>query len=123
MIKKIKNVLIWSADYRRLADWYINNLGFETVKEYKLKYDTGVLLNSGPVGLWIGKHSKVRGKNTDIFRHMIDFEVDSVGECFEVLKKSKIKIFAGPHQDPTSGKYVLTVFDADDNLVQLVGKK
>lgn len=123
MIKKINNVLIWSDNYRKLADWYIKYLGFETVKEYKHPLDTGVLLTSGPVGLWIGKHSKVKGKNKDIHRHMIDFLVDSVSEYYQKLKANKVEVFSPPKKDPTSDKYVLTVYDFDNNLVQLVGKK
>lgn len=70
-----------------------------------------------------GQHSKVKGKNKDIHRHMIDFKVDSVeGSCRE-LKAKGARFFGPPHQDPTSGTYVLTIYDADENLIQLVGGK
>ncbi len=123
MIKRINNVLIWSSDYRKLADWYIENLGFESVKEYNHPNDTGVLLVSGPVGLWIGQHSKIKGKNKDIHRHMVDFLVDSVSANYETLKSKHVKFHGPPSKDPTSDKYVLTLYDADDNLVQLVGPR
>jgi hypothetical protein len=123
MIKSINNVLIWTNDYKKLAQWYSENLGFDTVTEYNHPNDTGVLLKSGPVGLWIGQHSEVKGPNQDIHRHMVDFLVDSVTECYEKLKLKKIKLYGVPTQDPTSDKYVLTLYDLDNNLIQLVGKK
>jgi hypothetical protein len=123
MINRISNVLIWTSDYKKLADWYIANLGFETVKEYCHPNDTRVLLRAGPVGLWIGQHSKVSGKNKDIHRHMIDFLVVSVSESYRELKSKGVKFYNSPVIDPTSDKYVVTLFDADNNLIQLVGKK
>lgn len=54
MIKKIIHVLVWSENYRILADWYIDKLGFKNIKEFKHPDDTGVLLNCGQIGLWIG---------------------------------------------------------------------
>lgn len=123
MIKGITNVLIWSENYRKLADWYIEKLGFETIEEFKHPNDTGVLMRVGYVGLWIGQHSKVKGKNKDIHRFMIDFSVDSVSKSYELLKSKNVKFYCPPFREPTSDNYVATFYDADDNLIQIIGQK
>lgn len=58
MIKDISAILIWSEDYRKLADWYIEKLGLEVLEELNHPEDTGVGFQIGHVYLWIGQHSK-----------------------------------------------------------------
>ena len=123
MIKRINNVLIWSENYKRLADWYTKNLEFKNTKEYNHPEDTGILLKKGVVGLWIGQHSKVKGVNRDPHRHMIDFLVDSVGKSYDKLKKKGVKFYGPPFKNPVSDRYVVTLFDEDGNIIQLVGNK
>ena len=123
MFKNISTVLIWSENYRALADWYIDKLGLKTVEEIHHPDDTGVLLSVGEVFLWIGQHSHVYGKNKDIHRHMFNIDVDSVSEVYTHLKKKGVRFFAKPFKAPTFDKYFATFYDLDDNLVQVIGGK
>lgn len=121
MIKDITAVLIWSENYRALADWYIEKLGLHPVEELHHPKDTGVGFEVGHMYFWIGQHSKVHGKNKDEHRHMINFEVDSVTKVFEKLQSKDVTFLAEPFKAPTFDKYFATFYDLDGNLVQLIG--
>lgn len=123
MVKNISAVLIWSDNYRELAEWYREKLDLQVLEELNHPDDTGVGFQVGNVYLWIGQHSQVKGKNNDIHRHMFNFEVDSVTETYEKLIKKDVRFFAKPFKAPTMDKYFATFYDLDNNLVQLVGGK
>jgi hypothetical protein len=123
MIKNIKTVLIWSEDYKKLAKWYKDKLNLKQVEEITHPDDTGILFQVGEVGLWIGQHSKVKGKNKDLHRHMINLVVDSVEIEYKRLNAKGIKFYSKPFKAPTFDKYFATFYDLDDNLVQLYGDK
>ncbi len=123
MLRNISSVLIWSQNYRKLANWYQEKLGLTPIDELNHPQDTGVGFQVGKVYLWIGQHSKVKGKNKDIHRHMFNFEVNSVTKTYEALKAKGVKFFAKPFKAPTFDKYFATFYDFDNNLVQLIGDK
>lgn len=123
MIKNISAVLIWSDNYRALADWYKEKLGLDSIEELNHPDDTGVGFQVGEVYLWIGQHSKVNGKNKDIHRHMFNFVVDSVSESYKKLEARGVRFYAKPFKAPTMDKYFATFYDLDSNLVQLIGGK
>ena len=123
MIKNISAVLIWSEDFRALADWYQEKLDLEVLEELDHPDDTGVGFQVGNVYLWIGQHSEVKGKNNDIHRHMFNFVVDSVSESYKELLARGVKFYAKPFKAPTYDKYFATFYDLDNNLVQLIGDK
>ncbi len=123
MFKNISTVLIWSEDFRKLADWYKEVFDFKVIEELDHPQDTGVLFRVGNVNLWIGQHSEVKGKNQDINRHMFNIDVDSVTEATEYLKSKGVKFLAEPFKAPTFDKYFATFYDLDNNLVQLIGNK
>lgn len=122
-IKNISAILIWSEDYRKLADWYIEKLDLKTLEELNHPDDTGVGFQVGNVYLWIGQHSKVKGKNKDSHRHMFNFVVPSVGKAYKELEGRGVKFLAKPFKAPTFNKYFATFYDHDNNLVQLIGNK
>src|SRR6266702_1444665 len=117
MIKNIAAVLIWSENYRKLADWYSEKLGLTSLEELTHPEDTGVGFQVGDVYLWIGQHSQVKGKNNDMHRHMINFAIDSVTEAYGELEKRGVQFLAKPFKAPTFNKYFATFYDADNNLV------
>jgi catechol 2,3-dioxygenase-like lactoylglutathione lyase family enzyme len=123
--KRISTILIWSEDFRKLADWYRDVLGLKVVEELDHPQDTGVLFEfpSGGPWLWIGQHSQVTGINPYTHRHMFNISVDSVSETFEYLKSKNVKILAEPFKAPTFDKYFCTFYDLDDNLIQIIGDK
>ena len=121
MIKDITAILIWSENYRALADWYIEKLELHPIEELNHPQDTGIGFEVGHMYLWIGQHSKVHGKNNDEHRHMFNCEVDSVSEMYEKLKSKGVVFLAAPFKAPTFNKYFATFYDLDGNLVQLIG--
>lgn len=123
MIKDISAILIWSEDYKTLAKWYEEKLGLKVLEELTHRDDTGIGFQVGRVYLWIGRHSKVNGKNKDPHRHMFNFVVDSVSASYEELKSRGVKFLAAPFKAPTFEKYFATFYDLDNNIVQLIGNK
>ena len=123
MFKNISCVLIWSEDYKRLSNWYKDVLGLEAVDEITHPEDTGVEFKVGESCLWIGQHDKVHGENKDPHRHMFNLTVDSVSETFEHLQSKGVEFIASPFKAPTFDKYFATFYDADKNIVQLIGGK
>ena len=123
MFKTISDILIWSEQYRELADWYIEKLELTPIEELDHPQDTGVGFIIGQMYLWIGQHDKVKGQNKDCHRIMFNFAVDSVSDTYEILKKRGVKFFAKPFKAPTFDKFFATFFDLDGNMVQLIGDK
>jgi hypothetical protein len=123
MIKDISAVLIWSDDYKKLANWYSEKLGLAVLEELKHPDDTGIGFQVGGVYLWIGKHSEVAGKNKDPYRHMINLTVDSVEKEYQGLKDKGVDFIAAPFKAPTFDKYFATFYDLDGNVAQLIGDK
>src|SRR3990167_9743169 len=111
MLKNISAILIWSSDYRKLADWYIEKLGLTMIEEINHPQDTGVGFQVGNIYLWIGQHSKVIEKNKDKHRHMFNIDVDSVNESYQILKLKGVKFIAAPFKSPTFNKYFATFCD------------
>lgn len=123
MFKRISTILIWSSDYKKLAEWYTDKLGLKKIDELNHPKDTGIRFAVGESNLWIGRHSKVKGKNKNIHRHMFNIEVDSVTQSYKRLKFKGVKFLATPFKAPTFNKYFATFYDLDNNLIQLIGNK
>lgn len=125
MFQKISTILIWSEDFRKLANWYKDTFSLTVVEELDHPRDTGVLLSFPEQSpwLWIGQHSQVKGKNPDPPRHMFNMNVDSVSQSFEFLTKKGVKVIAKPFKAPTFDKYFATLADPDGNYFQIIGKK
>ena len=123
--QKISTILIWTDNFRRLADWYQQTFDLKVVEELSHPQDTGVLFAfpAGDTWLWIGQHSEIHGENQDPHRHMFNMNVDSVSEAYDYLLKKKVKFLAPPFKAPTMKKYFATFYDLDGNLVQLIGLK
>lgn len=121
--EKISTILIWSENVRPLADWYQNVLGLKVVETLNHPQDTGILfeVNSGGTWIWIGQHSRVKGRNTDPHRHMFNLNVASVSQAYKELKEKGVEFLAPPFKAPTMEKYFATFYDLDGNLLQLIG--
>ncbi len=123
--QKISCILIWSENYRRLADWYKDVFDFEISGSLDHPQDTGIeftLPNGGP-WLWIGKHSQIKGESKDPLRIMFNIDVDSIDETYQHLCKHKIKIIAKPFKAPTFDLWFITFSDPDGNVVQCIGPR
>lgn len=120
---KALSVGIWSENYKKLAKWYEKVLELKVKERMNLPNDTYVAFDMGENFFWIGKHSKVKGKNKDKYRHMIGFEVKKVGVEYKNLLKNKAKIIAPPFEIPTGGVWCCTFEDPEKNILQLYGEK
>lgn len=123
--KKISSILIWSENYRALADWYKDVFDFKVNEELDHPQDTGILfeLPEGGPYLWIGQHSEVTGKNKDAARIMFNIDVDSVQETYDYLVSKGVEVVAKPFKAPTFDKYFATFKDLDGNMLQIIGDK
>lgn len=123
--QKISTLLIWSEDFRKLADWYQTMFDLRVVEQLDHPTDTGILFGfpEGDTWLWIGQHSEVKGKNPDPCRHMFNINVESVDAAYQYLKNRGVSFLAVPFKAPTMNKYFATLYDPDGNLMQLIGNK
>jgi predicted enzyme related to lactoylglutathione lyase len=118
------SVGIWSDDYRKLAQWYIDTLGFEVKDQAELSDDSYIAFSfGGDAWFWIGKHDKVSGNNKDPYRIMVEFYVKSVMDTYNELQ-DKVEIIAEPFPEPTNGgNWCMTIADPEGNILQFYGKK
>lgn len=125
MFQKISTILIWSEDYRRLADWYQHVFNLKINEELHHPKDTGVLFEfpEGGPWLWIGQHSHIKGKNRDHLRMMFNINVESVSRAYAHLKEEGVSFIAEPFKAPTMDKWFATFSDPDGNTVQIIGKQ
>ncbi len=121
--QKISTILLWSADYKRLADWYQQTFDLKIVETINHPKDTGVLFEfpDGGPWLWVGQHSEVVGTNKDPNRIMFNITVESVQEGYEYLLGKGVKFLATPFKAPTFEKYFATFYDLDGNIGQIIG--
>ena len=125
---KLKNkaitVIVWSQDYKALAKWYQDVLGFTVKESAELENDSYVAFDFGENWFCIGKHSEVHGKAKDPYRIMIEFYVESVMETYNELKEKGVTMIAEPFVEPTgTGNWCMTVADPEGNILQFYGKK
>lgn len=125
MFQKISTILIWSENYRKLADWYQHVFNLKVNEELNHPKDTGVLFEfpDGGPWLWIGQHSEIHGKNRDHLRMMFNINVESVTKAYAHLKEEGVSVVAEPFKAPTMEKWFATFSDPDGNTVQIIGKE
>ncbi len=123
MFKTISDVIIWSSDHKKLAQWYEEKLGLQRFGEVNHPQDQCIGFKLGDIELWIGYHDQIKGKNKDKYRIMHNFVVDSVSEVYQKLIKNGVKFIAKPFKAPTFDKYFATFEDLDGNIMQLIGNK
>ncbi len=122
--KKAISVGIWSEDYKTLAKWYTDVLGFQVKEQAELPNDSYIAFDFGDNWLWIGKHDMVHGKSKDPYRIMIEFYVESVEATAKELKEKGVAFIAEPFAEPTgTGNWCTTVADPEGNILQFYGKK
>lgn len=120
---KYISVAIWSDNYEKLARWYRDILGVPVREKLTLPNDTGWDFDFGENYLYIGRHDKVHGKSKDPYRVMVGFNVKSISETYELLKKKKVKFIAKPFEGPPGGFWCMTVADPEGNIIQFYGDK
>jgi predicted enzyme related to lactoylglutathione lyase len=129
VIQKYK-VFIFTEDPDKLVKFYTEALGFNIVKklEYPEDYGYTIEVNDGGQQIWLAKHSGVSGENKDIYRHIINFYVDSIDE---VLRMARVYTGVEVIQEPRSMgeivpgevRFVATILDPEKNCLQFIGSR
>ena len=114
MLAGIHSVLIWTEDVNRLLPFYRDVLGLQPEMESE-----GFVVFQASTGgqLALGAHSEVRGRSSDPYRVMVDFEVDDCLEEYERLSKEGVEFIRAPSKE--DGVTIATFRDPDGNLLQL----
>ena len=76
-------------------------------------------INDQEIRFSIGTHSSVKGRNTDRFRFMTNFDVDDIKQISSSLKSKGVEFLREPEQEHWGG-WVATFEDPDGNILQLI---
>lgn len=123
MFRGIDGVLLYSEDSKRLADFYKEKVGLDVdfTGEYgEDKKDVFYMFKVGDSKQFgVLHHSKVKGKNKQPERYMINFEVKNIDEAVAKMKKNKVKMIQDIYHVEDYGQ-IATFEDIDGNYFQLV---
>lgn len=107
------SILLFSENPKALAEFY--QQVFQKEPDMSEESYTGFL--AGTTFLSIGHHDKVRGKNQNPERMMLNFETKDVAGEFARIKQLDAKVIAEPNEE----NYMIATFeDPDGNYFQLV---
>lgn len=125
---KIKNhaitVIIWSEDYKKLAQWYQDVLHVPFKTSSDRSDDAFVAFDFGQNWFCIGQHSEVSGENKDPYRIMVEFYVEDIEGFHKELQEKGVNIIAAPFQDPVFPEgWCMTIADPEGNIIQLYENK
>ena len=94
MIKGIESVTLFSENAKKLADFYSKKVGLKVSMEAEMG-DKGEKLFgfefASSSGFYVVDHSRVRGKNKNPERMIVNFEVDDIKKEVKKLYKAKVK--------------------------------
>ncbi|HUQ85593.1 MAG TPA: VOC family protein [Candidatus Limnocylindrales bacterium] len=123
-------ILIYSENPDKLMEFYRDVLGFELLEHLDIPGDYGYMLRViDDLWVWIGKHSEIKGKAKENFRHLFNlYPEEGVGYWFNKIKNSpQVKIiaepFLAPFSTPDNQVWFCTFLDPEGNCWQFVGKK
>ncbi len=113
---KFNSILLFSQNPQKLSEFYKKIFGKNPDMEEGGYF--GFALGSGFIT--IGPHDKVRGKNLNPERIMINFESENVEKEFERIKDLGAKVIAEPYHPENDENYTIaTLEDPDGNIFQL----
>lgn len=123
-------ILIFSQNPDKLMPFYRDVLGFELLEKLDIVGDYGYMLKvSGDLWLWLGKHSEIKGKAKENFRHLFNlYPEEGVEYWFNKIKDNKdvtivAKPFLAPFSTPEKQTWFCTFLDPEGNCWQFVGAK
>jgi glyoxylase I family protein len=120
MYKGLEHTAIASPDPRRLAQWYVDHLGFhinfEYAGNYFVKAPNGTMLEIIPAeGESVPQAMKSPG-----IRHLA-IAVDSFDAAHEDLKAKSVNFLGEPFT--TQGNRLVFFSDADGNIIHLIERE
>ncbi len=121
MIRKMDMVLLASPNAKKLAAFYKDKVGVKFQFEGEMGDSDNIFSASfkGSSDFTVLDHSKVKGKNKEPERYMVNFEVDDIEKEFKRVKKAGVKVVAPIYHIQDYG-YIATFEDPDGNYFQLV---
>jgi predicted enzyme related to lactoylglutathione lyase len=125
MVNDIESISVFSENATKLADFYKKKVGLKSDLEgdmgEKGKKIFGFDAN-GRSGFYVIDHSKVKGKNKDPERHIINFEVANIEDEVKKLDKNGVRKIQDTYHMEGYG-LIATFEDPDGNYFQLVQVK
>ena len=125
MIKGVEGITIFSQSASKLAKFYQQKVGLKVTFEAVMGENDEELyifeMKQGSI-LYIVDHSKVKGKNKNPERMIINFEVGNIKEDVKRLEKAGVKKIQDIYHVEEYG-YIATFEDIDGNYFQLVQTK
>jgi predicted enzyme related to lactoylglutathione lyase len=111
------SILVFSENPKRLADFY--RKVFRKDPDWSEGGYYGFMVGKGTITF--GPHDKVRGKNANPERTMVNFETKDVKGEFERIRKLGAVAVAKPyHPAEVQDMMIATFADPDNNYFQLV---
>lgn len=123
-------ILIFSENPDKLREFYRDVLEFKLIEHLDIPGDYGYMFNVvGDLNVWIGRHSEIKGKAKESFRHIFNlYPEEGVYYWFNKLKDIPdvtiiAKPFLAPFSTPENQVWFATFLDPEGNCWQLVGSK
>jgi len=123
-------ILIYSENPDTLMKFYTDVLEFKLLDKLNIPGDYGYMLQVvGNLNVWIGKHSEIKGKAKENFRHIFNiYPSEGVEHWYNKIKNNPLAtIVAKPFLAPFSTKenqiWFSTFLDPEGNCWQFVGNK
>lgn len=121
-------ILIYSETPDTLMPFYRDVLQFRLLNKLDIPGDYGYMLQVvGDLCVWIGKHSDVKGKAKEHFRHLFNlYPEEGVMHWYKVIKDNpKVTVvaepFLAPFSTPDNQVWFCTFLDPEGNCWQFVG--
>lgn len=122
MIRGMDSVLLSSENAAKLAKFYKEKVGLKATSEFEMgdKGEEAYMYDwKGRSSLCIMDHSKVKGKNKNPQRMLINLEVDDIKKEVKRLNQAKVKKIKDTYHLQGYG-WIATYEDVDGNYFQLV---
>lgn len=110
--------------------FYRDVLELKLVDKLDIPKDYGYMFNVvGDLDIWIGKHSEIKGKAKESFRHLFNlYPSESVSYWYNKIKDKEgvtivVKPYEAPFSTPENPVWFCTFLDPEGNCWQFVGKK
>ncbi len=123
-------ILIYSENPDKLVKFYQDVLGFKLLNKLDILGDYGYMLQvTKDLWIWIGRHSKIKGKAKENFRHLFNLYPDEGVDYWymKIKDNPQVTIVAKPFLAPFSTKdnqvWFCTFLDPEGNCWQFVGAK
>ncbi len=125
-------ILIWSEQPDELMKFYRDVLQLPLNEKIDIPERNGRMADFGyefqltpTMQVWIGKHSKVKGKSKDPLRIMHNLYTDDVQNWYEKVRNAGCEILTPPVLTPfatdENPTYVSTFLDPEGNAWQFMG--